>query len=157
MDYKKPDGTMNVYGVDNDNPVFVAEGRKFVDDVNRIIGNMNFTYSPFEWLTFTYRAGADVISDARTETAPGPTGKPGELYPGGDFGDTYDRDRGLGGFIQEYRNNRRILNSTAILSIQKDISTNLTSSLRLGHDVYDTKERSVFAAGDTLSDPTFSI
>ena len=153
-DYKKPDGTMNVYGIDNDNPVFVAEGRNFIDDVNRVIGNMNFSYSPFKWLTFTYRVGADVISDARSETAPGPTGKTGELYPSSDFLN-YDKSRGLGGFIQEYRNNRRILNSTAILNIKKNISKNLTSSFRLGHDVYDTKERYVFVSGDTLSDPTF--
>lgn len=154
MDYKKADGTMNVYGVDNDNPVFIAEGRNFIDDVNRIIGNVNFSYSPLTWLTFTYRAGADIIGDARTETAPGPTGKPGELYPSNDFGN-YDKARGLGGFINEYRNNRRILNSTAILNIKRDITKNLNANLRLGHDIYDTRERFVFTAGDTLSDPTF--
>jgi len=154
MDYKKADGTMNVYGPENDNPVFIANGRNLIDDVNRVIGNVNFMYTPFEWLTFTYRAGADVISDARSETAPGPTGKPDELYPASDFGN-YDPERVLGGFIEEYRNNRRILNSTAILSITKDFTKNLTSTLRLGHDIYDTKERSVYVLGDTLSDPTF--
>jgi TonB-linked SusC/RagA family outer membrane protein len=154
MDYKKPDGTMKVYGVDNDNPVFVAENRKFIDDVNRLIGNFNFTFSPFSWMDFSYRGGVDIIGDARTETAPGPTGKAGELYPANDFGN-YDKPRGLGGFIQEYRNNRRILSSTGILSIKKNLLNSLSSTLRLGGDLRDERAKFVFVSGDTLSDPTF--
>ncbi|MDQ3847119.1 MAG: SusC/RagA family TonB-linked outer membrane protein, partial [Bacteroidota bacterium] len=154
MDYETPEGTMKVYGVDNDNPVYVVSRRRFKDDVNRVIGNINFTYSPFKWLDITYRAGGDVIGDARTETAPGPKGIPGELYPSSDFRN-FDRARGLGGFVEEYRNNRRILNSTAILNIKKDISSDLTSTLKLGHDVYDERVKYVYTVGDTLSDPTF--
>jgi len=153
MDYVKSDGTMKYYGVENDNPVFIAKNRRFKDDVNRMLGNINFTYSPTNWLDFTYRVGGDVISDTRTETAPGPTSLPGEFYPT-DFRN-YDKAKGLGGFIEEYRNNRRILNSTAILSINKDISDNISSSLKLGHDVYDSRVKYVLATGDTLSDPTF--
>lgn len=153
MNSTKPDGTMNVYGIDNDNPVFVAENRKFIDDVNRVIGNIHFTYTPFSWLELSYRAGADVIGDARTETAPGPTGKTGELYPG-DFRN-YDRNRALGGFIEEYRNNRRIFNSTAMLTLRKEFTSDLSTSLRLGHDLRDSRMKYVYALGDTLSDPTF--
>lgn len=154
MDYETPEGTMKVYGVDNDNPVYIASRRRFKDDVNRLIGNLNFTYSPLSWLELSYRAGGDVISDVRTETAPGPKGIAGELYPASDFRN-YDRARGFGGFVEEYRGNKRILNSTAIIGINKDFSDNLSSSLKLGHDVYDTRSKYVYVIGDTLSDPNF--
>src|SRR6476620_8353520 len=116
MDYETPEGSMKVYGVDNDNPMFVVSHRRFKDDVNRSIGNVNFSYTPINWLDISYRFGGDVISDLRTETAPGPKGLPGELYPASDFRN-YDPSRGLGGFVEEYRGNRRILNSTAIVSL----------------------------------------
>jgi TonB-linked SusC/RagA family outer membrane protein len=153
MDYVKEDGTMKYYGLENDNPVFIAKNRRFEDDVNRLLGNLNFTYSPTSWLDFSYRVGGDIISDARTETAPGPTSQAGEFYPA-DFRN-YDKAKGLGGFIEEYRNNRRIINSTASINIKKDISDRISSSLRIGHDLYDTRAKYVYTVGDTLSDPTF--
>jgi len=152
-DYITPEGTMNAYGNQNDNPLFIASQRRFKDDVNRLIGNINFSYVPVKWLDFSYRFGGDVISDLRTETAPGPKGIPIEQYPD-DFRN-YDPSRGLGGFIEEYRGNRRILNSTAIMGINPTFSGGLTASLKLGHDLYDNRFKSLYTVGDTLSDPTF--
>ena len=152
-DYITPEGTMKSYGGENDNPWYVVSQRRFKDDVNRLIGNVNLTYNPVSWLELTYRAGGDVIGDARSERAPGPKGITGEFYPGGDFRN-FVRARGLGGFVEEYRNNRRILNSTAMIGLNKTFS-GLTTSLKLGHDVYDSRTRFVYTIGDTLSDPTF--
>ncbi|ANE52105.1 SusC/RagA family TonB-linked outer membrane protein [Flavisolibacter tropicus] len=154
MDYETPEGTMKVYGVDNDNPMFVVSHRRFKDDVNRFIGNVNFSYTPINWLDISYRFGGDIISDVRTETAPGPKGLPGELYPASDFRN-YDPSRGLGGFVEEYRGNRRILNSTAIVSLSPKLSDNISTSLKLGHDLFDSRFKYVYTIGDTLSDPTF--
>ena len=154
LDYETPEGTMNVYGVDNDNPLFIVSHRRFKDEVNRFIGNVNFSYTPAKWLDFSYRFGGDVISDSRTETAPGPKGTPNELYPAGDFRN-YDPSLGLGGFVEEYRGNRRVLNSTAIVGLNPTLSDNISTSLKLGHDLYDTRFKSVYTVGDTLSDPTF--
>lgn len=153
-DYETPEGTMKVYGPDNDNPMYVVAHRRFKDDVNRLIGNVNFTYSPLSWLDLTYRAGGDVINDMRSEHAPGPKGIPGEYYPASDFRN-FDRSRGLGGFVEEYRGNKRILNSTAIIGFNKTLFGDLSTSLKLGNDVYDTRSKYVYVIGDTLSDPTF--
>ena len=91
MDYKKPDGTQKTYG--NSNPVYYAATNKFSSKVDHVIGNLNFAYSPFKWLTASYLLGMDEYSDARTGTAPGPTGIPGEIVA---------EDNGLG-FVHEYR------------------------------------------------------
>ena len=152
-DYETPEGTMKAYG-DNDNPLFVVSRRRFKDDVNRLIGNINFSYTPISWLNFTYRFGGDVFSDTRTETAPGPKGTPNERYPADDFLN-YDASKGLGGFVEEYRGNKRILNSTAVLGLNPTLSDKLSTSLKLGHDLYDTRFKSVYTIGDTLSDPNF--
>ena len=146
MDYIKPDGTMKVYGPENDNPVYVAYTNRYHDNVNRFIGNGNFTYSPFKWLDISYRLGADVYNDARTHQAPGPKGVVGELHPYGD--NAY-------GFIEEYRINKRILNSTAIVTFNNNIGKKLTSSLKIGHDIYDEKTRTLYNYGDTLVVPDF--
>lgn len=153
-DYITPEGTMKSYGPENDNPWYVVSQRRFKDDVNRLIGNINLTYTPLNWLELTYRFGGDVISDARSEHAPGPKGIAGEFYPGSDFRN-FVRARGLGGFVEEYRNNRRILNSTAIIGLNHKFSEDLSTSLKLGHDLYDSRVKYVYTIGDTLSDPYF--
>lgn len=144
-DYIKEDGTMKYYGVENDNPMYIAYSNRYRDNVNRVIGNANFTFSPFRWLDISYRAGADLFNDARTHTAPGPLGLVGEFHPA---------DNGPG-FIEEYRVNKRILNSTAIVNLKYDFTENLNLSIKIGHDLYDEKVRTLYNYGDTLVVPTY--
>lgn len=146
MDYIKEDGTMKSYGPENDNPVYVAFTNRYRDNVNRLIGNANISYTPLPWLTFSYRAGADVYDDARTHTAPGPRGLVGELSPISD--NEY-------GFVEEFRVRSRILNSTAMVSFNNPLTKQLTSSLRIGQDVYDQQRKTLYNYGDTLVVPDF--
>jgi TonB-linked SusC/RagA family outer membrane protein len=146
MDYIKEDGTMKTYGPDNDNPVYIASTNRYRDNVNRVIGNTHLTFTPLKWLSISYRAGADVFNDARIHTAPGPKGLVGERHP---FGDNEF------GFVEEYRINKRILNSTAIVSFNNQITKQLSSSFKVGHDLYDEKLRSHYTYGDTLVVPDF--
>ena len=62
----------------NTNPIYDARFATYEDDVNRVIGNINFNYSPTDWLAFSYRLGNDFYSDQRTEITPGPKGIDGE-------------------------------------------------------------------------------
>jgi hypothetical protein len=146
LDYIRPDGTMKYYGLENDNPVYIAYTNRYKDNVNRAIVNGYFNWSPVKWLEFTYRAGTDVYSDNRTHTAPGPLGTVGEFHPVG------DNDFG---FIEEYRANKRIINSTAMVNFKADITPNLHSSFKVGHDLFDERTSAVYAYGDTLVVPTF--
>ncbi|MHA4807038.1 SusC/RagA family TonB-linked outer membrane protein [Flavitalea flava] len=144
-DYILPNGAEKVYGPDNYNPIYLLYGKKYVDDVDRIVSNTHFTYSPVKWLDLNYRFGADLYNDARTQTTPGPLGVTGEIYPD-DFG--Y-------GTIQEYRAKNRILNSTFMLNFKSNVGSHLTSSFKIGHDLFDTRRTSIFTRGDTLVVPSF--
>lgn len=139
-------GTMKAYG-ETDNPIYTLFTNRFKDNVNRVIASTNFTYSPTSWLDVNYRVGVDWYTDARTHTAPGPLRTPGEVV-NGDNGD---------GFIDEYVLNKRTLNSTFLLNFKNKISSRLTSDLKVGHDLYETKLKRTSTEGDTLDIPTLFI
>jgi TonB-linked SusC/RagA family outer membrane protein len=140
-DYIKPDGTQNtIVGSTNDNPIYLLANKVYKDDVDRVISNSHFTYSPVKWLDINYRFGVDTYNDSRTSTTPGPIGVAGEIYPN-DFGF---------GTINEYRAKNTVLNSTLMLNFKNNIGAHIKSSFKVGHDIYSTSRRSVNTAGDTL-------
>ncbi|MEP6952363.1 MAG: SusC/RagA family TonB-linked outer membrane protein [Ginsengibacter sp.] len=139
-DYLKPDGTQKTYG--NNNPWYSAATNKFRSNVDRLIGSVDFTYSPFSWLTANYRLGEDYYSDARTATAPGPRGVPGEIV-GAD-------DNGLG-FVGEYRRNYRQVNSNLMLTFDHAWNDKFKTTLRVGHDLLDRTINETAATGSELS------
>src|SRR4051794_3655508 len=138
MDYKKPDGTQKTYG--NGNPVYYAATNKFRSKVDHVIGSVNFAYSPFKWLTASYLLGMDEYNDARTATAPGPQGIPGEI-PG--------EDNELG-FVHEYRINYHQLNSNLLLTFNKTWGSKFQTTFRIGNDVLDQRKDETGAEGDEL-------
>ena len=138
-DYLKPDGTQKTYG--NNNPWYSAATDKFRSNVNRLIGSVDFTYSPFSWMQATYRLGMDYYSDARTATTPGPQGIPGEILGG---------DNGLG-FVGEYRREYRQVNSNLMLSFNHDWTSKFKTTLRVGHDLLDRSIGEISAEGSELN------
>jgi outer membrane receptor protein involved in Fe transport len=146
-DYIKPDGSQKtIVGSTNENPLYGLYGRKYVDDVDRIITNSNFTYAPVKWLDISYRFGIDLYNDSRRLTTPGPLGVPNELYPAGDFGF---------GTVREYNIKNTVINSTLMLNFKNDIGKHLTSSFKIGHDLYSTNRKGVYTQGDTLVVPAY--
>ncbi|MEO6637427.1 MAG: TonB-dependent receptor plug domain-containing protein, partial [Ginsengibacter sp.] len=73
-DYIKPDGTMKSYPAENNNPIYAVYKNRFKDNVNRIIGNVAVTYSPFDWLDVDYKLGMDYYTDFRRHAGAGPRG-----------------------------------------------------------------------------------
>ena len=138
MDYVKPDGTQKTYG--NGNPVYYASTNKFKSNVDHVIGSVNFSYSPFKWMTASYLFGVDHYGDARSATAPGIKGVPNEIPA---------EDNGLG-FVHEYQINYRQLNSNLILTVDHNWGGKLQTTLRLGNDVLDQKTNQIAAVGDEL-------
>ncbi|NLR69135.1 SusC/RagA family TonB-linked outer membrane protein [Chitinophaga varians] len=145
-DYLKPDGTQQTYGA-TDNPIYTLYTNRYGDNVNRLIGNINFTYSPFKWLDILYRAGTDFYTDNRRHTGPGPKGITGEVV---------NTDNGFG-FVDEYMTNQRSLSSTLILNFKNQITPKLTSDLKLGHDLFDRHLKRLATEGDTLDIPDLLI
>ncbi|WP_432709155.1 SusC/RagA family TonB-linked outer membrane protein, partial [Pedobacter sp.] len=138
-DFLTPEGTMNSYG--NDNPLYGPYTNKFKDDVNRVIGNINFNYQPLNWLNLTYRAGVDTYTDKRERWAPGPKGVENERI---------FTDNG-GGFIYDYNTNSRIITSTFIAAADAKLTDDIKGVLRVGHDLSDSKNSTVTVTGDTLA------
>ncbi|CCH51903.1 TonB-dependent receptor plug [Fibrisoma limi BUZ 3] len=138
-DYIKPDGTQNTYG--NGNPIYGAYTNKLRDNVNRLVGGLNFLYNPFKWLSLNYRVGLDTYSEGRLRTAPGPTGLAGERV---------FEDNGLG-FVYQYNTNFRAITSTFTASASTKLGQYFNTTFRLGHDLYDRRIRSFGAEGNELT------
>lgn len=138
-DYIKPDGTQKTYG--NNNAWYSAATSKFRSNVDRLIGNVSFNYSPVDWFTATYKLGMDQYSDVRTATAPGPQGVPDEI--------TGSDDNGLG-FVGEYRNSFRQVNSNLMLTFDKEWNGKFKTTLRVGNDLLDRTINKTAAEGSEL-------
>jgi len=141
-DYINPDGTQNTYG--NTNPIYDSEFETYVDDVNRIIGNINMNYRPADWFGIQYRFGADYFSDQRTEISPGAVGIPGEAVLNGSLGR-----------IQETRINSRDINSTLSLTFSQDFANDFSATLRVGNDVFARSRNTVRSTGSEFVIPQF--
>lgn len=139
-DYIKPDGTQKTYG--NNNAWWSAATDKFRSNVDRMIGSLDFTYNFADWISATYRVGMDYYADKRTGTAPGPKGVPGEIV-GAD-------DNGLG-FVGQYRNSYRQINSNFMISMNHDWTEKFATTLRLGHDLLDRSRDMIAATGSELN------
>lgn len=145
-DYLEENGTMRSYG-ETDNPRYLAESQKFGDDVLRFIGSANLSYQPLNWLNFSYRAGVDTYRDNRKNTAPGFQGLAGERLVS-DNGSNAAPGYGL---ISNYTNQFRSFNSTFIASATTKVGSDLTTTLRLGHDLFDRKVYNTAIEGSNLT------
>ncbi|WP_093304279.1 SusC/RagA family TonB-linked outer membrane protein [Salegentibacter agarivorans] len=141
-DYINEDGTMKSIGT-NTNPIYDARFSTFEDEVNRIIGNLNFTYSPFEWMDVNYLIGTDFYTDSRTEITPGPLGIEGEVPLSSQ------------GFITETRIDSRDINSNLFITLKKQWDDKWNTTLRVGNDVFERDYERVDATGENFVIPQF--
>ena len=137
-DYLNPDGTQLWRGTNN--PIYGAYTNRLKDNVNRFVGGISLTYNPFSWLNFSYRVGADTYAENRFRTAPGLRGIPGER--------SYDNAEG---FVGDYNINYRAINSTFIATASTKLTKNISSSLRLGHELLDRRTTSKGVLGEKLN------
>src|SRR5690606_24314029 len=107
------------------------------------IGNVNFNYSPWEWLTLSYRLGTDYYSNSSTEITPGPKGIDGE------------QALSSTGFIEERRINSRDINSNFFITLNHEFGNDLTTTLRLGNDVFERKYDRLTSTGRDFVIPEF--
>ncbi|SMB80137.1 TonB-dependent receptor plug [Hymenobacter roseosalivarius DSM 11622] len=63
--YVLPDGRQRRYNTTYDNPFWSVNRVPYKDNVNRIIGNLNFEFKFTEWLKLRYKIGLDNFSDQR--------------------------------------------------------------------------------------------
>jgi hypothetical protein len=137
-DFLNPDGTQLWRGTNN--PIYGAYTNRLKDDVDRFVGGISLAYSPVSWLNFSYQIGADTYSENRFRTAPGLRGIVGER--------AYDNAEG---FVGDYNTNYRAINSTFIATASTRITKSISSSFRLGHELFDRNITSRGVLGSRLN------
>ncbi|WP_116126660.1 SusC/RagA family TonB-linked outer membrane protein [Lewinella sp. IMCC34183] len=146
-DYIREDGSMIGYrfdGTSGNNPIYGEATNKFIDDVDRYIGNLNFTYSPFPSVTFNYTLGLDQYSDFRQNYGRG------SVYDGApNFEDNLPS--GFNGFVNETRIRSRDLTSNINGIFSKDIAPAFNLRFLAGFDVFDSNYDRVTTSGLGLS------
>ncbi len=142
-DYQFPNGTMKGYrndGTVGNNPVYGAASNKYIDDVNRYIGNVRFTYAPTDFLRFNYVLGLDNYTDSRLLRAPAPQGLANE---------NVHEDNG-DGFVEETRIVARDITSNITGILALPITEDLDFQLLGGFDVFDANYDRVGVRGEEL-------
>jgi len=147
-DYIYPDGSQKSFSPGNvDNPVYVAKYSQLKDNVNRLIGNAGFTYTPAKWLNIDYKIGGDFYSDARTRIVPGPR------YAGDP--NTLDIAISNGGFVVNDRINYKEINSNFLATLTKTINEDWNTSLLIGNNVLYQNTDQVNVRGEKFAIPYF--
>jgi TonB-linked SusC/RagA family outer membrane protein len=142
-DFRFDNGSMKGYRNDGrigNNPIYSAFSNRFVDDVDRYVGNMRFTITPFDNLSINYVVGLDQYTDSRTATAPAPFGFANENVL---------EENGLG-YVYETRIRNRDLTSNISANYQARLGSKLGMSVLAGYDIFSSTLDRVFTSGDEL-------
>ncbi len=118
--YIFPDGTQRSYRGNGlyDNPYWVVNNNPYTDDVNRFLGNINFSYDVLDWLKLKYKIGVDRFTDVRDVAW-----------------DINSSSENLGRINQSVRTSSRV-NSDFLVLISKSINEDISLNATLGHNYY---------------------
>lgn len=120
-----------------DNPYWTVNKNKFEDDVDRVIGYVGFNYNPVDWITVSYKLGSDYSSDKRF----GYFAK----YSGAN----------AAGQIQKDNHNSLDINSDLIVTIVRNITSDISMSLSLGNNVFQSSYEQLYVEGNGITQPNF--
>lgn len=137
--YQFADGSQRAYrgfGI-YDNPYWTVNKNSFKDQVNRLMGSADITYTPLNWLSITYRLGTDFYSDRRK----------------GYF--AINSSAAPAGQVQEDQHFNRDINGDLIIGVKYDISKSFKLDFTAGHNFYQTYHQQLYVQGDQLSQPDF--
>jgi len=101
-----------------DNPYWSVENNRFTSDVDRLSGNLNFSYDLLGWLNLSYRIGLNTYTDRRRSTV-----RPGSVG-----------FSGIGSVLEDVINFQEI-ESTLLLTATRDITEDFYVRATLGHNV----------------------
>jgi TonB-linked SusC/RagA family outer membrane protein len=135
--YVLADGSQRSYraGI-YDNPYWVVNKNVTQDNVNRIIGYASARYEFTDWLSVSYKLGIDQFVDERNGAI--------DIVPGWNPGS-----------ISNSTQNSRDLNSDLLLTINKNITEDLSLDATFGHNYWSTKVVTKEVLGNTLAAPNF--
>ncbi|MEZ4886884.1 MAG: SusC/RagA family TonB-linked outer membrane protein [Chitinophagales bacterium] len=137
--YTLPNGGQRNYrgGGGYDNPFWAVNNTPLTDDVNRVIGSLNFAYDFADWIKLTYKIGTDFYSDRRKQS-----------FAIGSRAFT-------SGLVREDQYFQNKFNADLILSINKQLSDDLRVGGNFGHNMRTEYLEQLFVQGDGLVIPGF--
>jgi TonB-linked SusC/RagA family outer membrane protein len=145
--YLLPNGEQRTFATDEaddgsvnakyDNPFFTVNRNPYQDNVNRFLGNINFTYKVFPWLKAQYKLGLDHYTDRRNSGI-----------------DVNSASESLGSVAQSVRSNTDI-NSDFLLLANKEVGENFEINATLGHNFFSTEFVTQSSSGTGLAIPGF--
>ena len=115
-----------------DNPRWLVENNYYRSEVNRVYGNVAFTYDITDWLTATAKGGFNQYTDARKDFRE----RGGIAFP-------------FGSAASDLLNNREI-DMNFILTADKDLSSDLNMRFSVGHNVNQRSFDRYSALGQNL-------
>ena len=137
--YEYPTGQQRQYYFLYDNPWFSAYECPSTDNVDRVIGNVSATYTPFEWLKMDYRLGVDHYSDQRKSI----------LATG-----SWQATDISGEIFENIKRNKEIY-SDLLVTLSRTFGENFNSSLTVGHNLNHRHYEDLFGRGRQLGVPEF--
>lgn len=142
-DYIFENGTMKGYrndGALGNNPIYGEYSNKWIDDVDRYLGNLNFSYRPFDFLQLNYLIGIDQYTDFRSNFAPAPRGLAQE---------NVFENNGLG-FVNETQIRSRQVTSNINAILNFNPSEDFDVQVLLGYDIFDSSYDRITTNGSEL-------
>ncbi|HEY3370501.1 MAG TPA: SusC/RagA family TonB-linked outer membrane protein [Prolixibacteraceae bacterium] len=134
--YEYPDGTPRRYAT-YDNPNWTVNKNVLTDRVDRFISYASVTYNPFSYLTVNYKLGDDIYFDRRS----GHTALMSANIPDGQQEEDH-----------HYNND---LNSDLRITYTKDLITDLTTTVTVGHNMFQSNYQQLYSQGNGFVVPDF--
>lgn len=135
--YEFPTGQQRQYFYIYDNPWWSVYNNVFNDKVDRVLGSAYLTWTPFKWLTGTYRVGVDIISDNRKfHWAPG----------------AWNADEFLGEVHEDNQRHAEYYGDL-LLTANYDFTDKINASLTLGNNLNHRYDQDLFARGRVINVP----
>jgi TonB-linked SusC/RagA family outer membrane protein len=139
------DDLYGYYGAYTINPYYVLQNYDNFDDLNRLTGNFNIGYKPFEWLNITERLGVDTYSDRRRLLGP-----KYNFFPADEAGN-YSEDNvqnNNGSYEIDQYNINEIVHDLMITASHK-FSEDFEGSLMIGNNIRSRNTNTVINSTNT--------
>jgi TonB-linked SusC/RagA family outer membrane protein len=117
--YIFPDGTQRSFrwGV-YDNPFWTVNKNPYEDNINRVIGNLNFSWQIAPWVTLSYKIGLDTNNEERKQAS--------DINSAGS----------VEGTISQHNFNINLLNSDILFLFKYEVSQNFKLNATLGYNYF---------------------
>ncbi|MDX5436118.1 MAG: TonB-dependent receptor, partial [Pontibacter sp.] len=128
-----------------DNPRWSLANNEFFEDTRRVIGSASINYKPLDWLTINYRLGNDFfVTDGK------------EVYQLGSGQSGGFTNPPSGGQINDFSFTQNQINSNLSVTLNRELTEDLTGTLLLGNEVYNIYNRLISNNGFGIAQGGFN-